>query len=92
MNDKVEYNCLARKEHVENSIKELNLHNLLQAMRRYGEPRLSFLTDGWVCNIEMHVSSKGCSFCIKSDFTHDNPTNSAVECAERMLIAIDSLS
>jgi hypothetical protein len=69
------------------------LEELLQAFRRYGQPRLSFLTDSWHCSVEMHVAAKGSIFKVASDFSgHDSPMSAARECWSRMAAALIQLT
>lgn len=50
-----------------------SLDDLLLGLCRYGEPRLSRMSDGWYANIGMHVASEGAEFSVKTDFDHATP-------------------
>lgn len=39
----------------------------------YGCPSLSRVDHGWHARIEMHVSSAGAQFTVKSDYKHETP-------------------
>lgn len=60
----------------------------LEWLLRFGQPRLSFITDGWHANIKMHVGAVGAEFTIKSDFNHQSPIAALDVCIERMLDAL----
>lgn len=61
-----------------------SLEELLLAIARYGEPSLLRTKSGWWCYVNMHVTSKGASFEIKSEPNHGSPTAAAQQCLERI--------
>lgn len=60
----------------------------LLELAKYGEPRLSLLSKGWYCALDMHVSSIGCSFKVESEFGHASPSEAVIKCLERMREAL----
>lgn len=68
------------------------LEALLMAFLRYGNVRLSFIDDGWHCNIGMHVASQGATFTIASGFKCQTPMAAALECWERMSKTLKDLN
>lgn len=67
-----------------------NLEQLLDALRYYGKPRLSFLSDGWHCILEMHSPVAGVSFDVKSNFDCASSGDAARQCATRLVAALRS--
>lgn len=80
---------LIQHGHVEHQAADLE--NVLQAFRRFGKPRLSFIGAGWYCSIEMHVSSEGTTFKVASDVKHDSPLSAATQCWQRMAQTLKDL-
>ncbi|MDR3444725.1 hypothetical protein [Dyella sp.] len=62
----------------------MTLEQMLQAMERYGEPRVSRTGNGWVSSCDMHVNATGAKFEIRSEFGHATPGAAAAECLTRM--------
>lgn len=60
------------------------LEMLLGALSKYGKPRVSLLSTGWYCAVDMYVGSKGVEFKIDSECRHDTPQAAARECCERL--------
>lgn len=68
----------------------IGLSERLVWLKRFGRPRVSCFKDGaWGATIEMHVSAKGATFDIKSDFDCATPDAAIDQAIERML---DTLS
>lgn len=61
------------------------LEEKLQWLRRFGQPRLTFHTDGWCGTIDMHVAAVGAEFTVRSEFKHATPTEAIDTCIQRML-------
>lgn len=64
--------------------KNLPLEAMLLALSKFGKPRISHMSEGWHCAVEMYVSSVGVDFKIASGFTLPTPTAAAQECAQRL--------
>lgn len=71
--------------------KNLALEELLRALSKFGKPRVSLLGGGWHCCVDMHVSSTGVSFEVKSDFNLPNPSRAAQQCCQRLDLALRDL-
>ena len=69
-----------------------NLEQLLDALRYYGKPRLSFIREGWHCSLEMHPPATGITFEVKSDFDCVTSGDAARQCTARLVAAIRSYS
>lgn len=65
------------------------LEELLVELMHYGKPRVSFLGDGWYCNVEMNTNTIGADFKCASDFDMPTPTEAAKQCLERVLKAVE---
>jgi hypothetical protein len=61
-----------------------SLGELLRNLQGYGKPRVGLFNNGWHVSVDMYVTSKGASFEIKSDFTHDTPEEAAQVCLHRV--------
>lgn len=61
-----------------------DLESLLNAFRRFGNPAIRFMGNGWYCSIKMHVSSEGATFEVASDFKKETAMEAATECWQRM--------
>lgn len=64
------------------------LSERLQWLRRYGQPRLHFMSDGWHARIEMNTNTTGAEFQVKSEFSHATPDAAVAVLIERMLHAL----
>ena len=62
-----------------------DLETKLEAMRSFGNPRLSFDGDGWYCAVDMHIPSKGCTFKVASDFSMVTTHKALNQCASRII-------
>lgn len=62
-----------------------SLEEKLVWLTRFGQPVLRNMGSGWYAGIEMHVSSKGATFKVDSDFKHETPVSAIDQCIERML-------
>ena len=62
----------------------LNLEEILELMSKYGKPRLSRLSAGWYCAIDMWVGAKGVEFKIDSECRHMVAADAARECLKRL--------
>jgi hypothetical protein len=65
------------------------LEELLMELKQYGKPRVSFLGDGWYCNVEMNTNTVGADFKCASEFGISTPTDAAKQCLERVLKAVE---
>jgi hypothetical protein len=65
------------------------LEELLMELKQYGKPRVSFLGDGWHCNVEMNTNTVGADFKCASEFGMPTPTDAAKQCLERVLKAVE---
>ena len=52
---------------------------------RYGKPRISLMSNGWLCTVDMHVASNGTSFEIKSDYDCKKPSEAIRQTKERII-------
>lgn len=70
-------------------IEQMDLESILVEMTRYGRPRIHRLTgegNRWWVICDMHVSSQGVSFEVKSDGVEGRaPTQEARECLQRII-------
>lgn len=84
-------NILARLSAAERT--PATLEELLVAMQKFGKPRLGMYgNDGrWSCAVEMHVSAKGATFEIKSEFGLTDPLSAAKQCYERVVQTLRDL-
>ena len=73
-------------------LNDLSLEELLEGMKRFGKPRLSFMGDGWHCCIDIYVNTKGCSFEVKSKFGCKTAISSVIECCNNMISAAEKVS
>lgn len=60
------------------------LEQLLLRLNQFGKPRLSRMSNGWYCNVEMFVQAKGAEVRIDSDTDHSTPTEAAQVCLDRV--------
>lgn len=67
------------------------LEDVLGALQRYGKPRMQMMDQGWMCAIDMHVSSVGASFTVRSEFDSASPLLAAKQCHERVLKTLREL-
>lgn len=64
------------------------LEELLNAMLQYGKPRVSYLSEGWYCSVEMNTNALGARFEIASNFKHESALSAARQCMERAQEAV----
>jgi hypothetical protein len=83
--------CYGLADEAAKLVADNDLESLLNELCKYGEPRVSMLRGGWYCKIEMHVSQKGCSFDVASEFKCETPTHAARECLSRVKSALKDL-
>lgn len=67
------------------SLNDKPLEEMLAMMAKHGKPRLSQMTNGWFCMVEMRVASEGVSFDVQSDFNHPIPSEAAKKCLSRIM-------
>ena len=84
--------ALLRKESPSATPVHEDLQELIVYMVRYGKPRISYITDGWYCKVEMNTNTKGTQFDIASEFSHATPLAAAKECHERIVNALKTLT
>ena len=72
--------------------KTASLDELLTHMCKWGRPRLSKMSDGWYCVIEVFVTPIGVKFDVKTDFDHKTPHGAACQCYDRLIKAIEELT
>ena len=83
---------LLRKEEPSATRVVEDLQELMVHMIRYGKPRLSYITDGWYCKVEMNTNTQGTQFDIASEFSHQSPLAAAKQCHERIINALKVLT
>lgn len=69
----------------------LSLEELLLQMQAHGQPRVSLISNGWFCAIDMYVGAEGAEFAVKSEFNFDTPTAAAQQCMERLRAALKTI-
>lgn len=74
------------------NIKEMDLESVLMELERHGQPKLSQMSRGWWCRIEMNVNASGASFEVESEIRHQRPLDAAAECLYRVRKALEALS
>lgn len=60
------------------------LEVMLNALTKYGKPRLMHMGDGWHCCVQMYVTAEGVDFEVKTGFKHKTPSEAAEECCRRL--------
>lgn len=70
----------------------MGLEEILLFLALYGKPRLSWLTNGWYCCLDVMVTGKGVEFKIASEFDHPTPLEAVMVCKQRLEEAMRSLS
>lgn len=70
----------------------LSLEDMLENLCSYGKPKVSMMSEGWLASIEMHVSSKGTTFNIRSEFNHTTPTEAVIVLVDRVDKALRDLN
>ena len=50
----------------------------------YGKPSISYITRGWHCCVDVHVTAPGSRFNIQSDFDHKTPEEAIEVCYNRI--------
>jgi hypothetical protein len=73
-------------------IENLTLEEHLEHMKYYGKPRVSLISNGWYCTVEMNTNTTGTSFDVKSEFDHLTPVEAAKQCHERIINALKELT
>lgn len=69
----------------------ISLEEILTMFLDYGSPRLSYVSYGWHCNIEMNVNSTGVNFKVASEFDHKTAREAALVCHARLTNALATL-
>ena len=62
----------------------LALEVMLDALTKYGKPRLMHMGDGRHCCVQMYVTAEGVDFEVKTGFKHKTPSEAAEECCRRL--------
>ncbi len=70
----------------------VQLEDILLALAKYGEPRLSLQSNGWYCVINMRVTSVGVEFKVASEFGNPTPNAAAAECCQRVEQTLQDIS
>lgn len=65
-----------------------DLESTLQNLCRVGKPRVSYVSDGWVCAVDMHVAAAGTEFKIRSEFDCESPFKAVNECTQRVVATL----
>lgn len=73
-------------------VPNMQLEELIVHMIRFGRPRVSYVSNGWYCKVEMNTNTKGTQFDIASEFDHPTPLSAARECHQRILSAMKTLT
>lgn len=60
------------------------LEVMLNALSKYGKPRLVHMGGGWYCCVDMYVSAEGVDFEVKTGFNNSTPSEAAEECCRRL--------
>jgi hypothetical protein len=68
------------------------LDAMLDALSKFGKPRLSHTGAGWYCAVDMYVGEQGVEFKVASEFGLRSPADAVRQCAERMDIALKALA
>ena len=71
---------------------DADVGSMLTALQSYGKPHLFLGRSGWNASVGMHVSSKGASFDIKSEYDHKTPGEACVELVKRVEATLADLS
>ena len=61
-----------------------DLETTLSLLARHGRPSLSQMSNGWYCNVDMHVAAVGAQFKVASNFDCPGPLAAADQCLERI--------
>lgn len=73
-------------------VPNMELEELIIHMVRFGKPRVSFISNGWYCKVEMNTNTSGTQFDVASEFDHPTPLSAARECHERIISAMKTLT
>ena len=73
-------------------VPNMELEELITHMVRFGKPRVSFISNGWYCKVEMNTNTSGTQFDVASEFDHPTPLSAARECHERIINAMKTLT
>ncbi len=71
---------------------DMPLEQSLEYLSRYGRPRVSKLSEGWHCSVEVFVTGPGVQFEVKTGFNHATPRDAAALCCDRLNAALKGLS
>lgn len=70
---------------------EKSLEAVLMELQKFGKPRLGVFSRGWVCTLELAVSSIGFEAEVRSEFTHAVPIDAALQCRDRLRAQLQQL-
>lgn len=65
------------------------LEEILSTMQRVGSPRLGCMNNEWYCACDMHITTPGGTFTVRSDYNHISPVSAARECLQRVAKAME---
>lgn len=86
----MEYKDIIRSE--EPIINTMDLEDMVLMLCSVGRPNVYCSKSGdFKVSVEMFVSAKGASFDIGSEFGHKTPKSAAMECIERVRIALKDI-
>lgn len=69
-----------------------DLAGLLDALSRFGQPRLAMGDNGWNCCVDLFVSTLGTTLTVRSDFGHPTHLASVGECTQRVIEVIEKMA
>lgn len=68
------------------------LEEALDALSKFGQPRLSKVDGGWHCSMELFVSTMGTTLTVRSEFDHPKHIDAVRECAKRVIDVIETMA
>ena len=63
---------------------QMTLEQILLDLSRFGKPRVSLQSSGWLCVISVYSPYRGTTMEIKSDFSHPSPSSAARQAYDRL--------
>ena len=76
----------------EKKITSETLEEALIFLCKFGNPKLSRMRKGWYARIDMHVSSEGVAFEIKTDFDLKTPSEAVNQLMKRIQQTLTDLN
>lgn len=75
------------KEYINKSLEEL-----LDDLVKYGKHSLSWVGDGWYCDLSFYVTVVGVELKIRSDFTNQTHKHAVIQCTIRLHETISQIN